>query len=308
MNQFLAALVEGDGYARNTISAYRNDLTQLIEYVAQQQPTIDRWSVITSDILTNFTEHLRTMNVSKRGGGEAKPAAASTIARKVAALKSFFGYLVKANLASIDASISLEAPRVAKRSPKTLSNEDMARLLAAPGTGNSPKALRDRSLLELLYATGMRVSELVSLQIDDLDLSARSVRVHSGESNKERQVPFDEHTAQALGVYLDRGRPALLKEAGDRAALFLNQRGQKLTRQGMWLIIKEYAARAGIAYVTPHVLRHSFAAHMLESNRASLSEIQHFLGHANISTTQIYKQSPRSAGAVDEDVTRQSAE
>ncbi len=308
LDQFLVVLVNGQGYAHNTISAYRNDLMQLIEYVVQQHPSIDRWSLVTPEILANFAEHLRTMNVSKRGGGEAKPAAASTIARKVAALKSFFSYLVKANLASVDASAGLEAPRVAKRSPKTLSNEDMARLLAAPGTGNSPKVLRDRSLLELLYATGMRVSELVSLQVDDLNLVDRSVRVQNGESNKERQVPFDEHTAQALGVYLDRGRPALLKEGGDRAALFLNQRGQKLTRQGMWLIIKEYAARAGIAYVTPHVLRHSFAAHMLESNRASLSELQHFLGHANISTTQIYKQLPRSASAADEEANKHSAE
>jgi integrase/recombinase XerD len=308
LDQFLIALAEGDGYARNTVSAYRNDLTQLVEYLVQLYPSIDRWSQVTPDILSNFSDHLRTMNVSKRGG-EAKPAAASTIARKVAALKSFFGYLVNSNLASVDASASLEAPRVAKRTPKTLSNEDMARLLAAPGTGNSPKVLRDRALLELLYATGMRVSEVVSLQIDDLDLAARSVRVHSSENDKQRHVPFDEHTAQTLGVYLDRGRPALLKAAGDRTALFLNQRGQKLTRQGMWLIIKEYAARAGITYaVTPHVLRHSFAAHMLESNRASLSEIQHFLGHANISTTQIYKQSPRSAGAVDEDANTHSAE
>lgn len=308
LEQFLDSLAQSQGYARNTVSAYRNDLTQLVDYLVQRQPSIDQWSQVTPDVLLDFAEYLRTMNVSKRGG-QAKPAAASTIARKIAALKSFFSYLTASNIISADASTSLEAPRVAKRIPKTLSNEDIERLLAAPGTGNSPKVLRDRSLLELLYATGMRVSELVSLQTDDLDLANRSVRVRSDENGKERQVPFDERTAQTLGVYLDRGRPALLKAAGDQTSLFLNQRGQKLTRQGMWLIIKEYAARAGIRYdVTPHVLRHSFAAHMLQDNKASLSEIQHFLGHANISTTQIYKQPPRNSDAADEEASTSSAE
>jgi integrase/recombinase XerD len=294
LEQFLTGLVQGERYARNTISAYRNDLTQLVDYLGQQNSSIHSWSDVTPEVLLSFTNYLRTMNVSKRGG-EAKPAAPSTIARKVAALKSFFSYLATSNVIVSDPSVSLEAPHVAKRSPKTLTNEDVERLLAAPGTGNSPKVLRDRALLELLYGTGMRVSELVALQIADLDLSARSVRVRNDEDGRERNVPFTEHAAQTLSVYLDRGRLALLKTDGDREALFLNQRGQKLTRQGMWLIIKEYAARAGIQYdVTPHVLRHSFAAHMLEDNKASLSEIQHFLGHANISTTQIYKQSIHS--------------
>lgn len=300
LEEFLASLIRDQGYARNTVSAYRNDLNQLIDYV-KQQPSVDDWSKVTPEMLTGFAAHLRTMNVTKHGG-EAKSAAVSTVARKVAALKSFFGYLKTAQLIETDLSVALEAPRVAKRLPRTLSSDDIERLLAAPGTGNSPKVLRDRALLRLLCATGMRVSELVALHLDDLDLANRTVRVHADESGRERSVPFDEYTALALNQFVDRGRPALLKEKGDQAALFLNQRGQKLTRQGMWLIIKDYALRAGIQYaVTPHVLRHSFAANLLKNNQASLSEIQHFLGHANISTTQIYKQPAADSVAPDHD-------
>jgi integrase/recombinase XerD len=300
LEEFLAALVRDQGYARNTVSAYRNDLNQLIDYL-QQQPSVDDWSKVMPEMLAGFAEHLRTMNVS-RHGGEAKPAAVSTIARKVAALKSFFSYLKTAQLISSDPSSGVEAPRVAKRTPRTLSGEDISRLLAAPGAGSSPKALRDRALLRLLCATGLRVSELVALQLDDLDLINRAVRVHADESGRERSVPFDEYTAQALGLFVDRGRPAMLKAGGDQTSLFLNPRGQKLTRQGMWLIIKEYALRAGIKdAVTPHMLRHSFAANMLKNNQTSLADLQRFLGHANISTTQIYRQPAKNLPAADSD-------
>jgi integrase/recombinase XerD len=300
LEDFLAALIRDHGYARNTVSAYRNDLNQLIDYL-KQQPMVDDWSKVTPEILDGFATHLRTMNVTKHGG-EAKPAAVSTVARKVAALKSFFSYLKTAQLIAGDPSLGVEAPRVAKRSPRTLSSEDIIRLLAAPGTGNSPKALRDRALLRLVCATGMRVSELVALHLDDLDLVNRTVRVHADESGRERSVPFDEYTLQALSLFVERGRPAMLKTGGDQTSLFLNPRGQKLTRQGMWLIIKEYAIRAGISYaVTPHMLRHSFAANMLKNNQASLSDLQRFLGHANISTTQIYKQPAKNLLSTDVD-------
>jgi integrase/recombinase XerD len=163
--------------------------------------------------------------------------------------------------------------------------------------------LRDRALLELLYATGVRVSELVSFKIDDVNLAERTMRVRSEDGGRERSVPLSDKAAECLQTYIERGRPHFVRSSGNQAALFLNQRGQQLTRQGMWLIIKEYATRAGLNYeVTPHMLRHSFAAHMLQNNKASLSEVQRYLGHANISTTQIYVQPQPPAKLPEPDV------
>ncbi len=290
LDQFLEALAHEDGYARNTVAAYRNDLSQLIEYLGHHEPPIAGWAEVTATDLTAFVDALRTMKVTKRSGDE-KQVAPSTIARKVAAIKSFFNYLTTKQIIPHDPSGGLEAPRVAKRTPKTMTNEEVERLLAAPGTGNSPKTLRDRALLELLYATGVRVSELVSFKVDDVNLAEKAMRVTSEDGRRERFVPMGDKAAECLQTYIERGRPHFVKSSGNQAALFLNQRGQQLTRQGMWLIIKEYATRAGLNYeVTPHMLRHSFAAHMLQNNKASLAEVQRYLGHANISTTQIYVQ------------------
>lgn len=299
LEQFLTDLAQHEGYARNTVAAYRNDLNQLIEFLARQEPSIDNWSQVSPPILVAFVESLRVMKIVKRNGEE-KSVAPSTIARKVAALKSFFNYLTTQGVVPSDPALGLKAPKVAKRTPKTMTDDEVERLLAAPGGGNSPKALRDRALLELLYATGMRVSELVSLKMEDLHLAERTVSVRSEDGSKQRIVPISDKVVEALQAYLERGRPHFLKSAGSQSALFLNQRGQQLTRQGMWLIIKEYAVRAGLDYeVTPHMLRHSFAAHMLQNNRATLSEVQHYLGHANISTTQIYVH-PQTPAALPE--------
>jgi integrase/recombinase XerD len=290
LDQFLASLVHEDGYARNTVAAYRNDLSQLIEYLGRREPPVVSWADVTSSDLNSYVDSMRSMRIVKRNGEE-KPVAPSTIARKVAALKSFFNYLTLKNIIPLDPAVGLEAPRVAKRTPKTMTSDEVERLLAAPGTGNSPKTLRDRALLELLYATGVRVSELVSFRLDDVNLADKTMRVKSEDGGRERSVPMSDKAAECLQTYIERGRPHFVKSAGNQAALFLNQRGQQLTRQGMWLIIKEYAMRAGLNYdVTPHMLRHSFAAHMLQNNKATLSEVQRYLGHANISTTQIYVQ------------------
>ncbi len=290
LDQFLASLAHEDGYARNTVAAYRNDLSQLIEYLGRHEPPVASWADVTASDLASFVDSLRSMKLTKRSGEE-KSVAPSTIARKVAALKSFFNYLTLKNVIPHDPSLGLEAPRVAKRTPKTMTSEEVERLLAAPGTSNSPKTLRDRALLELLYATGVRVSELVSFKVDDVNLADKTMRVKSEDGRRERSVPMSDKAAECLQIYIERGRPHFVKSAGNQSALFLNQRGQQLTRQGMWLIIKEYATRAGLNYeVTPHMLRHSFAAHMLQNNKATLSEVQRYLGHANISTTQIYVQ------------------
>ena len=302
LDQFLNALAYEEGYARNTVAAYRNDLGQLLEFLKRQEPPIASWSEVTPELLAGFVDSLRAMRLTDRSG-EQKAVAPSTIARKIAAVKSFFAYLRGKSIIATDPSMGLEAPKVAKRTPHTMTLEEVERLLAAPGSGHAPKTLRDRALLELLYATGVRVSELVSLRVDDVNLTEKMVRVQSEDGARERVVPMSEKAAESVQIYLDRGRPHFVKSAGNQAALFLNQRGQQLTRQGMWLIIKEYAARAGLNYeVTPHMLRHSFAAHLLQNNRATLSEVQRYLGHANISTTQIYVQPPASPALSEPEV------
>jgi integrase/recombinase XerD len=299
LDQFLSSLEHESGYARNTVAAYRNDLSQLIDYLGHREPPVSSWVDVTAADLAAFVDMLRSMKITKRNGEE-KPVAPSTIARKIAALKSFFNYLTTKNIIPRDPSGGLEAPRVAKRTPKTMTSEEVERLLAAPGTGNSPKTLRDRALLELLYATGVRVSELVSFRMGDVNLEEKTMRVTSEDNSRERTVPLSDKATESLQIYIERGRPHFVKSSGNQAALFLNQRGQQLTRQGMWLIIKEYASRAGLNYdVTPHMLRHSFAAHMLQNNKATLSEVQRYLGHANISTTQIYVQ-PQPPAALPE--------
>jgi integrase/recombinase XerD len=210
------------------------------------------------------------------------------VARKVAAVKSFSHFLAHTGVVVDDPAADLDSPKVKKRLPQTLSPEDVDNLLAMPAKGgDSPKSLRDQALLEVLYATGMRVSELATLTVDDVDLEAGTIRC-IGKGNKERVMPLYPQAADAIRNYLDHGRDQLLTDGSSEKALFLNPRGEQLTRQGLWLIIKYYAKQLGIAdRVTPHTLRHSFATHMLNGG-AGLREVQKLLGHANISTTQVY--------------------
>jgi integrase/recombinase XerD len=291
LEEYLSALVQEKRYSRNTVAAYRNDLGQFIDHIVESGAPLDgMWSNLPQDLVPGYVERLKHGKFRDSSGRE-KLAATSTVARKVAALKSFFRHLVDRGLLQSDPTQGLDAPKVQKRLPRTLSAQDVERLLTAPGHSNQPKTLRDRALLELLYATGMRVSELVSLNLDDVNLVTHDVRVRNDRGDRERIVPVHDRAMSVLQLYLERGRLQLVKKQVDQTALFLNHRGQKLTRQGMWLIIKEYAEQAGIPFeVTPHTLRHSFAAHMLENHKASLGEVQHFLGHANVSTTQIYSQ------------------
>ncbi len=213
--------------------------------------------------------------------------ASSTIARKVAAVKSFFGFLFAQQSITKNPASELDSPKVDKHLPETLSAGDVEELLELPGT-NSPASLRDTALLELLYATGLRVSELVALDVEDIDLEGGMARC-VGKGNKERVLPLYDQARDILGAYLHSGRPGLLSDEQERA-LFLNRRGQRLTRQGLWLIIKRYAEQSGISgHITPHTLRHSFATHLLRGG-AGLREVQELLGHANISTTQVYTQ------------------
>ena len=203
-------------------------------------------------------------------------------------MKSFFEYLLRTGAIDADPTEALASPKVKKQAPRTIPPEQVDRLLAAPTAQHSANALRDVALMETLYATGVRVSELINLDLADVDLFNRLVACNSGR--RSRVVPIFPRAVAALQAYLDDGRPQLLVDPNEQA-LFLNHRGQRLTRQGLWLIIKRYVNDIGIDdEVTPHTLRHSFAAHLLNAG-ANLREVQERLGHANVSTTQIYRQS-----------------
>ncbi len=284
---FLTFLQEERSYSENTTAAYRNDLSQFLTFLRRHAPQTATWNDVTPDLVSAYVQSLQERRY-----------ASSSVARKVAATKSFFHHLYAQGLVEADPTAPIDSPRVEKRLPTTLSSEDIERLLAAPRGRRSPKHLRDAALLALLYATGMRVTEAVSLTLDDLDLQAHELR-SPGPDEAARRLPFDAETARHLKRYLESGRPSLLKD-GQATALFLNHRGQQLTRQGLWLIIKAYAKEVALSQdVTPHTLRHSFAAHKLRSG-SDLHQIQQLLGHANISTTQIYTQIEQ-AGADEEE-------
>jgi integrase/recombinase XerD len=212
--------------------------------------------------------------------------APSTVGRKVAAIKSYFHFLVADGVLQDDPTALVDSPSVDRHLPHPLSREEVARLLAEPARSTTPKGLRDRALLELMYATGMRASEVIRLDVGAVDLEDETVRC-VGKGDKERVLPIHERAREVLETYLERGRPRLLRGRSE-SALFVNHRGRPLTRQGLWLIVKEYASAVGLEQdVTPHTLRHSFATHMLDGG-AGLRELQQLLGHTNISSTQIY--------------------
>ncbi len=279
VDEFLDFLAAEKGYSGNTLAAYRNDLTQFTQHLIDQASAA-RWAEVSQSQIVEYILHMKELEY-----------ASSTVARKVAAIKSFFHYLRDEGIVQNDPTLTLESPKVKKHLPKAISEEDVDRLLAEPTKSDSPKALRDSALLEVLYATGMRVTELVSLNVEDVDLEAGTIYC-IGKGDRERVVPIYDQAALILSRYLNTGRPYLMRNA-DEKALFLNHRGERLTRQGLWLIIKHYVDAIGIeSEVTPHTLRHSFATHMLHGG-AKLRDVQKLLGHANISTTQVYTQVTR---------------
>ncbi|HRN67359.1 MAG TPA: tyrosine recombinase [Promineifilum sp.] len=281
---FLSHLQREYRYSENTIAAYRNDLGQFLEYVESHSGAkLEEWAAVSEDDIEAYLSYMKHKD---------QPYASSTIARKVAAIKSFYNYLTAQGLVDDNPTIDIDSPKVKKRLPQTLTIAEVDRLLEAPRSGASPKNLRDVALLNILYETGMRVTEVVSIQLDDVNLR-QALLSSPTRQGEDREIPLEESTKQLLTEYLAEGRPLLAKNNGERA-LFLNHRGEKLTRQGLWLIIKGYAKQAGLnTEVTPHTLRHSFAVHRL-SKGSSLEDIRHLLGHANISTTQIYTQMEHS--------------
>jgi integrase/recombinase XerD len=275
---FLKFLQQEYKYSSNTIAAYKNDLGQFVAYLQKNNSNnVANWQTIGADKINGYVTYMKE-----------QPYASSSVARKVAAVKSFFNYLETNQLIQENPTTDIDSPKVKKRLPKTLSAKEVELLLAAPASKKSPKNLRDMALLNMLYSTGMRVTEVVSLRLKDIDLE-NNVLYCPGKDDQVRELPFDQLTKTILANYIDEGRPFLVKDK-DETAMFLNHRGQQLTRQGLWLIIKAYAKEADLSVaVTPHTLRHSFAAHKLNSG-SELQEVQKLLGHANISTTQIYTQ------------------
>jgi integrase/recombinase XerD len=272
---------------QNTMLAYRNDLNQLRAYLEAQG--VENWPQVTH-------EHIEAYVYTMREDHGYRP---TTIARKLAALKSFFRSLHEQGVMETEPVEGLEMPRVQKAPPNVLSAEQIHRLFNQVEV-ETPGGQRDLAMLHVLYATGMRVSELVSLNLDDFDPARSTITcaAHSGQSSRggrnrrERVLPLPEVAVVATQQYLANARPVLMVHHPDEQALFLNHHGERLTRQGFWLIIKGYARQAGIISITPHMLRHSFAIHMLNDGM-ELRSVQELLGHAHISTTQVYSQLAR---------------
>ncbi len=280
VDAFLHYMSAERGASKNTLDAYRNDLTRFTEFTLGNGGTGTIAETVNRDLITNYILWLRN-------NAEYKPA---TIARKVAAVKSFCAFLLDHGDLTSNPTASIDSPRAPKPVPRPMSTADVDSLLREPLRSGTPESTRDAAMLELMYATGMRVTELVSLNLDSLHLQPGPAYVRClGKGAKERTIPVYEQAVTAVERYLDDARPVLLKDR-PQTALFVNRRGERLTRQGFWLILKNYARTAGIeAHVTPHTLRHSFATHMLRGG-ASVRDVQELLGHANVSTTQVYTQ------------------
>jgi integrase/recombinase XerD len=273
---FLGYLEFERGLSRNTLEAYRSDLLQLGAH-------LEREGV---DVLDAEHEHLAGFLTDLANGGEDRPAVApATLQRKAACLRSFYRHLRREGLLERDPTADLRAPRKSQRLPKVLNRDEVQKLLATP-RGTDPAALRDRALLETMYACGLRASEAIDLTMGDIDLHAGVLRAR-GKGSKERLVPVGREAVQAVRAYVQRGRPALVG-LRDEPHLFVNHRGAGLTRQGLYKIVQRHARTAGLDdRMSPHTLRHTFATHLLAGG-CDLRSVQEMLGHADVATTQIY--------------------
>ncbi len=294
--QFLNFLAVEKNASPNTISAYRNDLSQFSAFLGAPLSVVNGtahaegvaaavakpiatpcWQSVRDESIIAFVEDLREREYKD-----------ATVARKVAAVKSFFGFLAAEGIVDGDPTEQLKSPQVGKSLPRALSTREVDELLEQPGRRSTPEARRDKAMLEVLYATGLRVTELVSLDVGDVALESDPVTVRCmGKGERERILPLHQRAVDELRQYIFHVRPRLVRK-GRESALFVNRRGERLTRQGFWLILKNYARDAKLdSTITPHTLRHTFATHML-SGGMPLRNVQDALGHASISTTQIY--------------------
>jgi integrase/recombinase XerD len=274
ISSFLMHVRVEKGLSANTISAYKRDLYKFEEFARKRKLTVES---VGRDDLVDFLAGLYRQKLESR-----------TVARQLVTLRNFFRFAQIQELIPEDPSINLESPKIRRHLPGYLRLEEVEKLLEQPDS-KTPTGLRDRAMLEVLYSTGLRVSELINLGVSDLDLKVGCVRC-IGKGDKERIVPVGKKASGMVDKYLREGRPQLLRnaKASSAPALFVNRRGAALSRVGVWKILSAYGRRAGLRVaLTPHMLRHSFATHLLEGG-ADLRSVQLMLGHADISTTQIY--------------------
>ncbi|MEZ0581289.1 site-specific tyrosine recombinase XerD [Nocardioides sp. MH1] len=270
------------GLAANTLSSYRRDLRRYREFLGQRG--IDDLGNIAEATVTDFLVRLR------EGDDAHPPLSAASAARTVVAVRGFHKFAVADGLAGADPAAAVKPPSPAKRLPKALPLSDVEAILEAAGAPGTPLALRDRALLEVLYGTGARISEAVGLDVDDVDTEegADATVLLRGKGSKERIVPIGSYALEAVSAYLVRGRPVLAADGAGTPALFLNARGGRLSRQSAWAVLVKAAERAGVTKdVSPHTLRHSFATHLLDGG-ADVRVVQELLGHASVTTTQVY--------------------
>ncbi len=273
VNRFIDYLVSVRGYSENTAKAYRVDLSKFVKFLKSMgvEPDLSKVDI---KLLDRFVEHLKKQGLKS-----------NTVSRIISAVRSFYRYLVTQKIIDRNPAELLDYPEKVERVPDALSYEEVDKLLNAPDT-STPKGMRDKAMLELLYATGMRVSELLGLKLGDVDLDERIVRCQ-GKGARERLVPFGDHAAKALEDYLSKARPALTSKRRT-SYLFVNAKGGKLSRTGFWKILKDYGEKIGLGYrLHPHLLRHTFATHMLAGG-CDIMVIKELLGHASISTTEVY--------------------
>jgi integrase/recombinase XerD len=278
IERFIHYLAVERGLANNTLDSYRRDLTNFSNFLKKTNTT-------------DLNQLHRATIIAFLADLQRKGKANSTISRNLASIRAFFSFLLRDGFIDGDPTVNLESPKIEKRLPKVLTVEQVEALLLSPDVSTAC-GLRDKAMLELLYATGIRVSELVSLNVPDVNLNMGFLKC-TGKGNKERIIPLGSIAEKFVHQYLMRSRPELVRDPREDA-LFLNHHGRRLSRQGFWKIIKKYAQLAAIEKeITPHTLRHSFATHLLE-NGADLRSVQEMLGHADISTTQIYTHITRS--------------
>ncbi|MBO0995323.1 site-specific tyrosine recombinase XerD [Bacillus sp. SD088] len=274
MQDFIHFLTVEKGLSQNTIVSYKRDLKRYLEYL-QQVEQVKKLNDVTRIHIIQFLAFL------KKEGKSSK-----TLARHIASIRAFHQFLLRDKVVDHDPSVHLETPKMERTLPQVLSFREVEKLLNTPDLTTS-YGIRDKAMMELLYATGIRVSELINLDLDNVHLTMGFVRC-IGKGDKERIIPLGQMASDSVEQYLRESRPQLRKTKYKTEALFLNHHGNRLTRQGFWKIIKKLAAEANVEKdLTPHTLRHSFATHLLE-NGADLRAVQEMLGHADISTTQIY--------------------
>ncbi|ETP69660.1 integrase/recombinase XerD [Planococcus glaciei] len=260
--------------APNTLTSYERDLKSYLQYLKEVEQ-LDSLRKVERVHILNHLRHLKETTKTPR-----------TVARHISSIRSFHQFLIRERVVDNDPTVHLEMPQMEKKLPNILSIEEVDALMQAPAE-NKANGLRDRAMLELLYASGMRVSECINLNIEDVNLTMGFVKCY-GKGGKERIIPLGKTALAACRTYLENARGELAKPETKTDSLFINQRGKRLTRQGFWKLLKQHAQKAGIQReLTPHTLRHSFATHLIE-NGADLRAVQEMLGHADISTTQIY--------------------